>query len=45
MFKELKRGVVLGLTAVVLLTGIPVHTAKAADVAPLHTIFSSSFFG
>jgi hypothetical protein len=37
MIKELKRGVVLGLTAVVLLTGIPVHTAKAADVAPLHT--------
>lgn len=37
MIKELKRGVVLGLTAVVLLTGIPVHTAKAADVDPLHT--------
>lgn len=37
MIKLLKRAVVLGLTSVVLFTGIPAQTVKAADEGPLHT--------
>lgn len=37
MIKLLKRAVVLGLTAVVVFTGAPAQTVKAADVTPLHT--------
>ena len=37
MIKLLKRAVVLGLTAVVVFTGVPAQSVKAAEAAPLHT--------
>lgn len=37
MINKLKRGVVLGLTAVLLFAGMPAQTVKAADADPIHT--------
>lgn len=37
MINKLKRGVVLGLTAVLIFAGVPAQTVKAADADPIHT--------
>ena len=42
MNKNLKRAVVLGMTAITLLTGIPATPVKAAEAKPLHTSVQKS---
>ena len=42
MIKIMKKAIVLGLTALVLFTGMPAQSVKAMDNAPVHTSLAIS---